>query len=85
MIICNKDVYELINPFIKILNWIPFESCGKIMEVKIPEDSKNVYLACLARDGYTKNLFLEFLKRFPEKKEIYTENNPYYFSIWTLQ
>ncbi|MGQ9535010.1 MAG: hypothetical protein ACUVTF_07245 [bacterium] len=85
LIICNKDIYELINPFIKILNWVPFEHNGEPLKVKVPENKKQVYLACLTRDEKIKNIFLELLKKFPEKKEIYSENTPDYLSIWALR
>jgi len=84
IIVCNKDIYELINPFIKTINWIPFESEGKLLPVNITEDNQSVYIACLARNENIKKLFFELLDKITLKKEIYRENAPYYFSIWCL-
>lgn len=85
LVICNKDIYELLNPFVKPIHWITFESEGKISSVNIPANNKKIYFACLARREEIKNIFLEFLEKFSAKKEIYCENTPYYFSIWALE
>ncbi len=85
LIICNKDIYELLNPFVKPIHWLAFESEGKISSVNIPANNKKIYFACLARRGEIKNLFLKFLENFSAKKEIYYEDTPYYFSIYKLE
>ncbi|MGB9722055.1 MAG: ArnT family glycosyltransferase [bacterium] len=84
-IVCNKDVYELINPFIKSIKWISFESEGKLLQFSISEDNQSVYLACLAREEYVRKIFVDLLNKFPARQEIYSENIPYYFSIWQLK
>jgi 4-amino-4-deoxy-L-arabinose transferase-like glycosyltransferase len=83
--ICNKDVFELVNPYIKYINWIPFEKQRKLIDVGVlSEDKSKIYIACLARDAQIAGLFRETLERFPFKTEIYTENSPCFFSIWRL-
>ncbi len=85
ILICNKDIYELINPFIKSIKWLPFESEGKLLQIDTPELYKNIYLACLARNQDTEKIFFELLNKFPVRKEIYSETYPFYFSIWKLK
>lgn len=85
LVICNKDIYELINPFLKPVYWVTFESEGKLIPINISNDNKQFYFACLARKEEVKNLFLKLLEILPTKKEIYHENTPYYFSIWTFE
>ena len=85
MIICNKDIYELINPFIKSIKWEPFESEGRLIERFMPDDNQKIYLACLTRDDNIKSLFYELLLKTEPTKEIYKEEIPQYFSIHLKQ
>jgi hypothetical protein len=85
ILICNKDIYELINPFIRSIKWLPFESEGKLLQIDTPGVYKNIYVACLARNQDTEKIFFELLNKFSVRKEIYSETYPYYFSIWRLK
>jgi len=85
MIICNKDIYELLNPFIKSIPWISFEDQKRPMSIKIPEGASRIYLACKTEDDDVKKLFLELLKEFPMKEINVQENFPYYFSICEIK
>ncbi|MEO0123786.1 MAG: hypothetical protein ABIL69_07260 [candidate division WOR-3 bacterium] len=85
LIICNKDIYELINPFIKSIKWVSFESEGKLINVNISNGNKKIYLACLARNEHIKNLFYELLNKTGSTKGIYKEESPHYFAIYLLQ
>ncbi|MEO0226947.1 MAG: hypothetical protein ABIL70_02715 [candidate division WOR-3 bacterium] len=85
LIICNKDVFELINPYIKPLRWVPFEIEGRLVFPKEYKDSdRNILFICLARQIRIRTLFEEFLCQFPEAKEIYRETHPFYFSFYQL-
>ncbi|MCX7995478.1 MAG: hypothetical protein N3A65_06895 [candidate division WOR-3 bacterium] len=85
VVLCNKDIYELINPFIKPIKWQNFEDRGKLKEIDISGYSKNLYLACLTRDDRIKKLFFEFLDHLQVKKEVYKEETSFYhFSIWKI-
>jgi len=81
MIICNKDIYELINPFIKSIKWESFESEGRLININISEGNQKIYLACLVRNENIKNLFYELLDKNGPTNEIYKEEIPQYFSI----
>ncbi len=85
VIVGNKDIYELINPFIKPVKWESFESEGKLINVNISNDNKKIYLACLARSENIKNLFYELLIKTKTTKEIYKEENPQYFAIYLME
>jgi hypothetical protein len=85
MIICNKDIYELINPYIKPIPWISFEDRKKPMQIKIPEKVLRICLACKTDNADIKKLFFELLEKFPRKEKVIQEDFPYYFSIWVLK
>uniref|UniRef100_A0A7C4XF52 Glycosyltransferase RgtA/B/C/D-like domain-containing protein n=1 Tax=candidate division WOR-3 bacterium TaxID=2052148 RepID=A0A7C4XF52_UNCW3 len=86
LIICNKDVYELINPFIKPVKWISFEDQGKPISLDEYRNSDEIiYLACLAKNEKMKEIFQEVLNQFENEEEFYTETNPYYFTLWKLR
>jgi len=85
MIICNKDIYELINPFIKSIKWEPFESEGRLININISKGKQKIYLACLVRNENIKNLFYELLDKNGPTNEIYKEEIPQYFSIHLRQ
>ncbi|MEO0106629.1 MAG: hypothetical protein ABIL46_04795 [candidate division WOR-3 bacterium] len=85
IIVCNKDVYELINPFIKSMKWEPFESKGKLIKVHKFDYDKKVYFVCLSREENIKNIFYELLNNIGATKEIYEEKDPYYFSIYLIK
>ncbi|HEX7320701.1 MAG TPA: hypothetical protein VF399_10160 [bacterium] len=83
VLICNKDILELVNPYVKYINWLPFEKQRKLADVVIlPGDKRKIFLACLARDAQMVELFQKTLEKFPFKTGIYTENSPNYFSIY---
>ncbi len=83
LMICNKDVFEVVNPYVKYVNWLPFEKQRKLTNVAfILEDKRDVFLACLARDAQMAELFQKTLEKFPFRTEIYRENSPNYFSIY---
>ncbi len=85
ILICNKDIYELINPYIKPLKWLPFESEEKLLPVDIEQTAEKIFFACLARNRNTRVLFHELLEKYPPKKNIYSEIQPYFFSIWQVE
>ncbi len=82
IIVCNKDIYELINPYIKSIAWVPFESENKLLPVSIQKTNKKIFLACLARNRNDEVLFQQLLEKFPDKECVYSEVRPYFFSIW---
>lgn len=85
MMICNQNIFELVNPYIEYIKWTPFEKQRKLTDVDVlPGDKKTTFLACLARDYQIKLLFLETLEKFPLATELYKEDAPYYFSIWRV-
>jgi hypothetical protein len=85
-LICNKDVYELINPYIRYIRWVPFEDRGEIEpHLKFYASPGDVnYLACLARSESMVQLYMEALSRFPQKQEVITINKPHYFAVWKI-
>ncbi len=85
VIVCNKDIYELINPFIKSIKWESFEFEGKMINVDMFEHNQKIYFACLARSEYIKHLFYELLSKTKTTKEIHKEENPLYFAIYLIQ
>jgi len=84
VVICNKDIHELINPYIRYIPCATYEIRRQLQSLNEYKDKENVYLACLARDDGIKFLFEEVLAQFAQKQEIYTVALPYYFSIWRV-
>ncbi len=85
LIICNKDVFELVNPYIKPLRWLPFEIEGRLVSLKgYKASQKNTILVCLAREERIKSLFQELLEQFPGAEEVYKETQPIYFSFYKI-
>jgi hypothetical protein len=86
LILCNKEVFELFNPYIKYVSWAPFESRRHVLSLDTYRDlNKNIYLACIARDEEVRRLCHKALSSFPEKKEVYTSHTPFYCTIWRLR
>ncbi len=77
---CNKDIYELINPYLGYIPWQPIDS---LKSARL--NGRNIYLACLARDEDSKEKFLFITNQIPEKKKIYEIQKPVFFSIWRIE
>jgi hypothetical protein len=84
IIICNKDIYELINPYVKYVPFYPFEIMRRIQPVDRFYGTEKVYLACRTGDAEIKDLFHRVRVRFPDRDEVYHEDSPEYFSIWRV-
>ncbi|MEO0137462.1 MAG: hypothetical protein ABIL40_02775 [candidate division WOR-3 bacterium] len=85
ILLCNKEVYELVNPFIKPIKWQSFEDRGNLQDIDIPVSPAKLYLACRTRDVHIKYLFHQFLARFLKKEEVFREETSfYYFAIWRV-
>jgi len=82
MVVCNKDIYELINPFEKYIPWVPYEIMRQPQPVNRFKSQPGVYLACLTRENDLQRIFFSTLESFPNRVEVYTENQPKFFSIW---
>ncbi len=86
LILCNKEVYELINPYIRYIPWLPFESKGNLLPLeKYDNNKRNVYLVCIAHNEKMKTLFWGALSNFSDKEEIHTSTSPHYFSVWRIR
>lgn len=85
LVVCNKGVYELINPYIKYIPWLPFESQGSLLPAeRYSNIREGTYLMCIAHNEKMRTLFLNALSNFSEKEEIHTSISPYYFSVWRV-
>ncbi len=86
LVLCNKDVYELFNPYIKYVSWAPFESRQHLLSLDNYRTlNKNIYLACIARDEEMKGLCRAALLSFPEKEHVYASSVPFYCAIWRVR
>jgi hypothetical protein len=84
IVICNKDVYELINPYVRYVPWFPFEVMRRPQSLETFLDRDRVYLACLTGDADIRRLFDAARARFRAQEEVYTAYDPKYFSIWRV-
>jgi hypothetical protein len=84
IVICNKDIYELINPYVKFMPFYPFEIMHRLQPVERFRGPGILYLACRTRDADTQDLFRRVGDQFSVKEEIYSEAQPEYFSIWRV-
>lgn len=86
LILCNKEVYELFNPYQKYVPWAPFESRRRLLSLDTYSTfNKNMYLACIARDEEMEGLCHAALLFFSEKEEVYASEVPLYCTIWRVR
>jgi len=84
VVVCNKDIYELINPFVKYVPWYPFVVMRRPQPVSQFVDRAGTYVACLTGETDIRGIFDSTLALFPNRIEVHTEYQPIYFSIWRV-
>ncbi|UCG92205.1 MAG: hypothetical protein JSV97_00415, partial [candidate division WOR-3 bacterium] len=86
LVLCNKEVYELFNPYINYVSWAPFESRRHLLSLdNYSTLNKNIFFACIARDEEMEGLCRAVLLSFPEREQVYVSSEPFYCGVWRVR
>lgn len=84
LVLANKDIGEMINPFRRHIPWRYYEYRRRPKPIDQYRHRGSLMLACLTSEEEIRKIFQQILDDFPDRIRIVEENQPKYFSLWRV-
>lgn len=85
LVLANKDIGEMINPFRRHIPWRYYERRRRAVPIDQDCHRCSMLLACLTSEEDIRKIFQQTLGYFPSRIKIIEENQPRYFSLWRVE